>query len=88
MQSGGCDVTGVLVSNQGCYITYIGIFAAAVHSWRPYLAAAEEGSCGVSRDPLNTVKVKGKGVPVHAMKAYNGSRSTALLMFKLGASWD
>ena len=70
METGGCDVTGVLLSNQRCYIKYAGIFAAAVYFWRQFPAAVEDALCPVNTQPHNTVKVKGKAVPVIATESY------------------
>jgi hypothetical protein len=37
--------------------------------------------------PYKTIKGKGKVVPVHAMKAYRGSRGIALLILNFSAIW-
>ena len=60
METGGCDVTGVLLSNQECYIMQLDICTVSLHIWLSGgRAGSSEGPCLASGDPLNTLKVKG-----------------------------
>jgi hypothetical protein len=64
-----------------------------VQSYTVFCIMASEGqfqatiSLNVRAMNLNSVQMKGKILPVHAVKAYRWSRGTAPLILNLGTRW-
>jgi hypothetical protein len=61
--------------------------SSRVHCTWLFVFALDFGQKGSGLLLLDRVVKKGRFVPVHAMKAYRGSRCLALLILNLGARW-